>query len=444
MSSSPLNAPRPPRNTTTILFALMIGFGLLMGIIFPVYAGYFVEWVPGRQGYFVAGCLVAGLLVGGINYLLMKVTIGAHLARITQVLRTVRDGDLTERLPAAGTDVLGRLSEDVNEMIRHMAEMVASIQASSHQTEEAVQRLHGELGVLAEASVQISMTVEGLALKTTQQADSVQRSALHLTEIDHVAKQVKGMTAQATTLTGEMAGVADQGFRSLNGLVGQMQDVVEASDLSMQLVKQLSELSARIGTITETINQIAGRTNLLALNAAIEAARAGEQGRGFAVLAEEIRKLADSSKDSASEIRQLIETVQLRTSHAAVSMGQSNQLVTTCSGTIEQTITAFQTITATARTADSEARSIAREIDALVLRSGEVTRALGTLASHSEDTAAASEEISAILEEQTANLAQTRTEVDSLARNAQRLEAMAQAFRTRTDTLEIRLPASRG
>jgi methyl-accepting chemotaxis protein len=107
-----------------------------------------------------------------------------------------------------------------------------------------------------------------------------------------------------------------------HALVG-MAKIKEAINKTGQMVSSLGERSQKIGKITELIDDVADQTNLLAVNASIEAARAGEQGRGFTVVADEIRKLADSTARSTKDITDLIELIQHEMSNTVMSMEKS-------------------------------------------------------------------------------------------------------------------------
>lgn len=115
---------------------------------------------------------------------------------------------------------------------------------------------------------------------------------------------------------------ANEGVSQIQQSVRRVESMAKEIDLTGEDVQKLGEHSLQIGSIVQTIKDIADQTNLLALNAAIEAARAGETGRGFAVVADEVRKLAERTASSTSEITTMVTSIQKQTENAVKGMQQ--------------------------------------------------------------------------------------------------------------------------
>jgi len=152
--------------------------------------------------------------------------------------------------------------------------------------------------------------------------------AASIEELTTSIEMVAGNAQDAEQIASESGRRSDQGAVQVKDATDEMMRIAQNVNETAQQMATLSEQSLQIGSIANVIKEVADQTNLLALNAAIEAARAGEQGRGFAVVADEVRKLAERTTNSAQEISSMIASIQGNTDQASATMQQGNQRVT--------------------------------------------------------------------------------------------------------------------
>ncbi len=295
-------------NTRRKLFVYMGGAGIVLGAIFPLLAGFFVEPKSATANLlFWITCTAAGGLLGiGCAALASRVGEGVFQqvlvdARDRYGLEVVSTGDTT----AMQGEVL-RLFGDITGMLSQAKAVNSDVRALTAQVLAATEEQASGAAQQAAAVTQTSATVEELAQTSKQIADNSQTVAAIAERT--LASAEEGMQAVADTATG-------------------IEEIRESTQAASDRILQLGERSQEIGRVLVIIDDIAEQTKILALNAAIEAARAGEAGKGFAVVAEEIRKLADSVTESTSEIGRVVREIQSSASALVMSTERAQKKV---------------------------------------------------------------------------------------------------------------------
>ena len=239
----------------------------------------------------IAGVAIAALgalLV--IIYLLTKHFVTAPLDELRKGLSDIAsgEGDLTRRLPVKGNDEVGQCAQVFNHMMENFNQLVRQVRDSASQVSTRV-------SALSDSADRVSQSSHLQNEKSIQAAAAVEQLVSSISSIAQSAAHVQHQSQESLAR-------ANEGNRNLTVLLTEMNVVESAVKEMATSVNDFVRNTESITQMTREVKDIAEQTNLLALNAAIEAARAGEQGRGFAVVADEVRKLAEKSSRSASEI----------------------------------------------------------------------------------------------------------------------------------------------
>lgn len=312
------------------LFVSFLTFGLVVALIFPFYAEFFVEWKPGMYAWFVLGCILAGTSIGIVNYYLVRWILLSKLRQISTLARAVSEKDLSHNCSIESHDVVGDIVISINTMIDNLRGIL--------------QKLHNEAESLNGAANNMSVVMDTNTTEIRSQRGMIEQVATAINEMASSAQLVVGHAGEAASAASQ----ADEQGNTGRDVVGEAKQAVDTLARNVEqanlTITHLEQESDNIGNVLTVITGIAEQTNLLALNAAIEAARAGEQGRGFAVVADEVRTLATRTQQSTEEIRGMIERLQAGTRDAVSVMSSSGELARSGAGLSEQAASALTEI----------------------------------------------------------------------------------------------------
>jgi methyl-accepting chemotaxis protein len=252
-------------------------------------------------------------LIRQANYVMWGVQIGVQLflyfvigwliglmtrpARELQVAMQAMQvsGDLSQRATVRSGDEIGQTAKAFNDLAQSFQVIVSQVEGHAEQVVKAGHRLAGNAGEIA----------QGLQ----QQSDAAATTSNSVGQVSISINRVAESAGQVAKLSEESTERAHQGQHSLADMMAELEQVERAVNEIASAVSAFVSDTQRITNMTQQVRDIAEQTNLLALNAAIEAARAGEQGRGFAVVADEVRKLAEKSALSASQIDEVTQAI---------------------------------------------------------------------------------------------------------------------------------------
>jgi methyl-accepting chemotaxis protein len=306
------------------------------------------------------------------------------------MVRMSADGNLGARARVYGQDEIGEAATAFNALIDGFAGIIRQVL--------------GHAGTVSGTAEQLHVSSSQIAQSSQAQSEAAASTAAAVEQITASINSVAANTAEVRKLSESSLSQTRQGNLNVTEMIGEIHSVQEAVNQIAESVKEFVDSTRAIAGMTQQVKEIAEQTNLLALNAAIEAARAGEQGRGFAVVADEVRKLAEKSAQSANEIDRVTNSLNQKSTHVEETVLEGLRSLQTTQEHIER-VSAVLTEAGEAVTQSSHGvNDIAASVGEQSLASAEIARHVEQIAHMSEENHAA---------------------VESNARDIERLEQLA-------------------
>ena len=235
-----------------------------------------------------------------------------------------RGGDLTQEIKVNSKDEINDLAKSLNKFIHNIKDIIKTVNESVDNIETVVDSIKTNVTDLNNDVEEVSATTEELSANMEETAASAEEMSATSQDIERAVQSIAQKSQEGATQAGEINKRAEDTKANVQASQKKAKEIFTNTKTELERAIEASKVVEQINVLSDSIMDITSQTNLLALNAAIEAARAGEAGKGFSVVADEIRKLAEQSKDTVTEIQSI--TVKVIESVKNLSDSSSNLL----------------------------------------------------------------------------------------------------------------------
>lgn len=348
---------------------------------------------------------------------------------MTTGLSDVTAGDLTKNFTTKREDEFKILTVSLNSMIENMRTLMQDMKKFGGKVNELSIDVSEKTAAVSTSMEGISAAMDEVAKGVQNQAEDTENSNEKMLDFSDNINAVTDKTAAMGETANRAIDAVEKGKVIVQDLSGKSDTTVSLTKVLVEDIDAVQKGSEEIKSFVDVINSIAGQTNLLSLNASIEAARAGEAGRGFAVVAEEIRKLADQSRESGDKIREIVENIGSTTDKTTVSAKKAEDMVNAQAKALSQTVEVFGMIQICVEELVEGIRVITARLEKIVEEKEMVQGSIQNISAVSEEVAASTQEVTATISEQVTVIQNLKHEVGKLKEDVQQLNASIERFK---------------
>lgn len=363
-------------------------------------------------------CSIIGLLIS----LFLSNTITREIKKISELVKKVSQGNFKERVKISSKDEIGELGDNLNSTLDSMSELLKKIET----TASDVYNSSSGIAVMSEQTTgsisEVTNSINGVSNSTVEQAMAVENATNTVSGLSNSLDDIEKNTKEILNLSSITEKLSADGLNILSELIEKAKVTQKNAKESSYSVKEMNDSIKSINYISDAIAGITEQTNLLALNASIEAARAGEAGKGFAVVAEEIRKLAEESKSSTDEIKNIIEEINKKSNKFSKSMDETVNMLIEQDKSIDNTKDIFNKITNSIDPLIDSIKVISHLTHNVAEDKDSVNKEIQEIFNISQEVASASQEVTASAEEVTATMDELTGYADKLNEIAEKLK----------------------
>ncbi|NMM65947.1 methyl-accepting chemotaxis protein [Clostridium sp. P21] len=348
---------------------------------------------------------------------------------VSELSKVIADGDLTQKLEIKSEDELGQMGKHLNDMVSNLKDIVSGVSSAIESVVATSEELTASSDQTKVAADEIARSVQDMASNEEKQNEITDKVSKASEIVFNGMKSISDSVDKVNKSSIESCDKAKDGNKVVEQAIEHMNKINDKVTTSSNIINVLARKSNEIGNIVSLITDVSEQTNLLALNAAIEASRAGEQGRGFSVVAEEVRKLAEESGNSAKQINVLILEIQNEIASAVKSMNEGTNAVKQGIVVVKNTGESFQSILSAVDDVSKQMQKTSNEVVETYNGTKEVVNSMNRIIEITKQSSEGTQNIAAATEEQSALMKEVANAAEVLSQMAMELERIFSKFK---------------
>lgn len=396
--------------------------GLIMSILFALITKLY--W----QAILV---FLTSIVTSQVMRLTNSIMVKKMAERFETELAAVKEGDYSKFLEPKSFGALSGVASSINAVLSDIRNLIDGFFTLSLAIVQSSRQVGSTANQAATSITEISKTVDEIAKGASEQAQEAQQGVQLVDKLSEQINFVYDSYGSVMEETHNIQSLNAVGMESVNILRAKSEENYNSTEKIFSVVESLTDTTKNIGTFVQSIEDIAEQTNMLALNAAIEAARAGEAGKGFAVVAEEVRKLADQSRQSTEEIINLMENISEESLLAIEAMELMKKISMEQTNAVDSTNKAFGDIANGISMIVQKIKDVNDSVAKMQEDKDNVISAIENISSVSQETAASSQEVAATTDEQLKEIDDMKTAAAQLDELVQELDKKLKKFKVR-------------